>query len=133
MIDEVMPTTCGTTNELSDSSRSRRTRGRAINYALPSLRAKMRRPTEKLVDATTVTNIRDLQVITGRTKSSSKSRDGTPFYDENSVQNLPPQPSNMIPGSVYEKPKNVTPTSHEKPKKLPFLTMLRNPLQMLSQ
>ncbi|KAM3162214.1 Shugoshin [Lachancea thermotolerans] len=127
MIDEVMPTTCGTTNELSDSSRSRRTRGRAINYALPSLRAKMRRPTEKLVDATTVTNIRDLQVITGRTKSSSKSRDGTPFYDENSVQNLPPQPSNMIPGSVYEKPKNVTPTSHEKTKEASILNDAQEP------
>lgn len=84
MIDEVMPTTGGSTSELSDTSRSRRTRGKAINYALPSLRAKMRRPTEKLVDATTVTNIRDLQVRTGRRKSSSKSRDSTPF--ENGAQ-----------------------------------------------
>ncbi|SCU77605.1 LADA_0A01288g1_1 [Lachancea dasiensis] len=83
MIDEVMPTsTCGSTSELSDTSRTRRTRGKAINYAQPSLRAKMRRPTEKLVDATTVTNFRDMQVEGNRRKSRSGSRDGTPFIED---------------------------------------------------
>lgn len=55
------------TPQESDSRRTRRTRGKNVNYKLPSLRAKMRRPTKKFVDATTVTNINDLQV----TKESS--------------------------------------------------------------
>lgn len=59
MVDEVMPIV-GSGD--IDFSRARRTRGKAINYTLPSLRAKMRRPTEKLVDATTITSIHDLQV-----------------------------------------------------------------------
>ncbi|CUS24817.1 LAQU0S20e00540g1_1 [Lachancea quebecensis] len=127
MIDEVMPTTCGTTNELSDSSRSRRTRGRAINYALPSLRAKMRRPTEKLVDATTVTNIRDLQVRTGRRKSGSKSRDGTPLYNESSVQDSTPQPNDAIPGLDHTEPKATAPFSHENSKEAAILEIARDP------
>ncbi|SCU85536.1 LAFA_0D16248g1_1 [Lachancea sp. 'fantastica'] len=103
IVDEVMPTTCGSTEDLSDSSRLRRTRGKEINYALPSLRAKMRRPTEKLVDATTVTNIRDLQVEGNRRKSGSYSRDGSPLIHEdqadNSKTNDPkktPEPSQQV-------------------------------------
>ncbi|CDO91879.1 unnamed protein product [Kluyveromyces dobzhanskii CBS 2104] len=57
--DDVMP---HTDYEKDDEKRERRTRGKAVNYKLPSLRAKMRRPTEKFVDATTVTDIHDLQV-----------------------------------------------------------------------
>lgn len=63
MIDEVMPSSGNDTGPCDiDFSRSRRTRGKAIDYTLPSLRAKMRRPSEKLVDATTFTSIHDLQV-----------------------------------------------------------------------
>lgn len=63
MVDEVMPSSGNGTGPCDiDFSRSRRTRGKAIDYTLPSLRAKMRRPSEKLVDATTFTSIHDLQV-----------------------------------------------------------------------
>lgn len=63
LVDEVMPTTNNGTAACDiDFVRPRRTRGKAIDYKLPSLRAKMRRPTEKLVDATTFTNIHELQV-----------------------------------------------------------------------
>ncbi|QLL34873.1 hypothetical protein HG536_0H02480 [Torulaspora globosa] len=67
MVDEVMPTT-NNGNAACDIefTRIRRTRGKAIDYKLPSLRAKMRRPTEKLVDATTFTNIHELQVTNAR-------------------------------------------------------------------
>lgn len=77
MVDEVMPLTADASKSLVNNPRARRTRGKAVNYTLPSLRAKMRRPTEKLVDATTVTDIHDLQVGSGRS-SRSKSRDSTP-------------------------------------------------------
>lgn len=60
-MDEIMPQ-----NDYQDIPRSRRTRGKAVNYTLPSLRAKMRRPTDKLVDATTVIDIHDLQVTKKR-------------------------------------------------------------------
>ncbi|SCV06188.1 LANO_0H24036g1_1 [Lachancea nothofagi CBS 11611] len=128
MIDEVMPTTCGSTNELSDTARSRRTRGKAINYALPSLRAKMRRPTEKLVDATTVTNIRDLQVETGRRKSGSRSRDGTPYTDDE-VRIDSVTFTNEEEGSELLKPPlsgNSPPKSIEKPAKIKVLKPLSN-------
>lgn len=75
VIDEIMPTT--STQDYIES-RMRRTRGKAVDYTLPSLRAKMRRPTEKLVDATTVTNIHDLQVTANRRRSRSKSKSGSP-------------------------------------------------------
>ena len=58
IVDEIMPTS----NYPELTQPARRTRGKSINYALPSLRAKMRRPSEKLVDATTITDINDLQV-----------------------------------------------------------------------
>ncbi|AAS52138.2 ADR218Wp [Eremothecium gossypii ATCC 10895] len=61
VVDEVMPH-----NDYSDATRPRRTRGKAVDYKWPSLRAKMRRPTDKLVDATTVTDIHELQVPTNR-------------------------------------------------------------------
>lgn len=49
-------------SDSTPAGRTRRTRGKNVNYKLPSLRAKMRRPTKKFVDATIVTNINDLQV-----------------------------------------------------------------------
>lgn len=58
IVDEIMPIT--TYPEIQPQER--KTRGKTVNYTLPSLRAKMRRPTEKLVDATTTINIKDLQV-----------------------------------------------------------------------
>ena len=45
MADEVLPSI--------KPERPRRTRGKVVDYTLPSLRVKMRRPSEKLVDATT--------------------------------------------------------------------------------
>ena len=62
IMDEVMPTSNHDNSRDLDFIQPRRTRGKTVDYKLPSLRAKMRRPTEKLVDATTVTNIHDLQV-----------------------------------------------------------------------
>lgn len=79
MVDEVMPTT-NNGNAACDIefTRVRRTRGKAIDYKLPSLRAKMRRPTEKLVDATTFTNIHELQVTNARKSyKRNSSRKGT--------------------------------------------------------
>lgn len=67
MVDEVMPATNNGTAACDiEFTRTRRTRGKAIDYKLPSLRAKMRRPTEKFVDATTFTNIQELQVKNAR-------------------------------------------------------------------
>ncbi|CCK72815.1 Sgo1p KNAG_0L01960 [Huiozyma naganishii CBS 8797] len=45
-----------------DSPRKPRTRGRHVSYKLPSLRCKMRRPSESLVDATTTVDINALAV-----------------------------------------------------------------------
>ncbi|SCU85406.1 LAME_0D01222g1_1 [Lachancea meyersii CBS 8951] len=104
IIDEVMPTTRGSTEDLSDCSRSKRTRGKEINYALPSLRAKMRRPTEKLVDATTVINIRDLQVEGNRRKSGSYSRDGTPLLGEESIYTSQPSARKDTPEVLQQAP-----------------------------
>lgn len=71
-MDETMPISNTSMTDDLDSAKNRRTRGKTVNYKLPSLRAKMRRPTEKFVDATTVTNIKDLQV-NGKYKKKSKS------------------------------------------------------------
>lgn len=69
IVDEVMPTTNNGSGACDiDFTRTRRTRGKAIDYTLPSLRAKMRRPTEKFVDATTFTSIHELQVTNARKK-----------------------------------------------------------------
>ncbi|CAI4064711.1 hypothetical protein SUVZ_08G1120 [Saccharomyces uvarum] len=62
IIDEVMPVSNMSNSSDITFSRTRRTRGKAVDYTLPSLRAKMRRPSEKLVDATTMIDIHDLQV-----------------------------------------------------------------------
>ncbi|SCV03671.1 LAMI_0H10022g1_1 [Lachancea mirantina] len=76
MIDEVMPATA--TEKFLSDSRVRRTRGKAVNYTLPSLRAKMRRPSEKFVDATTTVDIHDLQVRGGEKRARTKSKEPTP-------------------------------------------------------
>ena len=60
--DEVLPTI--------KPERPRRTRGKVVDYTLPSLRVKMRRPSEKLVDATTFVDIHDLQVSSERNSTS---------------------------------------------------------------
>lgn len=75
IVDEVMPTTNSGTNDI-DFTRTRRTRGKAIDYTLPSLRAKMRRPSEKFVDATTFTSIQELQVTNSR-RNGKKQRTRT--------------------------------------------------------
>ncbi|QLQ81990.1 hypothetical protein HG537_0G02440 [Torulaspora globosa] len=99
MIDEVMPTT-NNGNAACDIqfTRIRRTRGKAIDYKLPSLRAKMRRPTEKLVDATTFTNIHELQVTNARRSykksSSRKSASST---------TAAPLKETVIPGDAWRK------------------------------
>ncbi|CEP60737.1 Sgo1p LALA0_S01e17810g [Lachancea lanzarotensis] len=144
IVDEVMPATCGPIEDLSDSSRLRRTRGKEINYALPSLRAKMRRPTEKLVDATTVTNIRDLQVEGNRRKSGSYSRDGSPIMSDDQVdgskisllKNAPETSQQLletqIPTTIPQNPKNASETSFPKPStnalspKIPKLNPLKD-------
>ncbi|CAI4036381.1 hypothetical protein SMKI_15G2230 [Saccharomyces mikatae IFO 1815] len=72
VIDEVMPVSNVSNNSEISFTRTRRTRGRAVDYTLPSLRAKMRRPSEKLVDATTVIDIHDLQVSNRNRETSHK-------------------------------------------------------------
>ncbi|EDO19547.1 hypothetical protein Kpol_1018p79 [Vanderwaltozyma polyspora DSM 70294] len=78
IVDEIMPNSLITTNP-----RSKRTRGKTVDYTLPSLRAKMRRPTEKFVDATTVTNIHDLQVSTKSKRKLSQQIDTSPIIKPN--------------------------------------------------
>lgn len=75
--DDIMPQT---EYDEGFDKRERRTRGKAVNYKLPSLRAKMRRPTEKFVDATTVTDIHDLQVQ--RAKNQHQQREHSSDIDE---------------------------------------------------
>lgn len=82
IVDEVMPSTSGNVARDLDFPRTRRTRGKAIDYTLPSLRAKMRRPSEKLVDATTFTNIQDLQVSHSARRSSKESSRKTTISPE---------------------------------------------------
>ncbi|CAI5037884.1 CFC_HP_G0032650.mRNA.1.CDS.1 [Saccharomyces cerevisiae] len=72
VIDEVMPVSNMSSNSEISFTRTRRTRGKAVDYTLPSLRAKMRRPSEKLVDATTVIDIHDLQVSKRNRETSHK-------------------------------------------------------------
>ena len=86
IVDEIMPTS--TYPELNQPRR--RTRGKSINYALPSLRAKMRRPSEKLVDATTITDINDLQVNKIKTTHDNS-------------KSASPEPTN-IPAKVVSQP-----------------------------
>ncbi|EJS41689.1 sgo1p [Saccharomyces arboricola H-6] len=84
VIDEVMPVSnMGNTSEIT-FTRARRTRGKAVDYTLPSLRAKMRRPSEKLVDATTMIDIHDLQVSkrNRETANNRKSISYEPIPDE---------------------------------------------------
>ncbi|CAI4051420.1 Sgo1p SKDI_15G2240 [Saccharomyces kudriavzevii IFO 1802] len=73
IIDEVMPMSNMSSSSEITFARTRRTRGKAVDYTLPSLRAKMRRPSEKLVDATTMIDIHDLQV-SKRNRETANSR-----------------------------------------------------------
>lgn len=64
-VNKIEPTMSNPTLEedsLPTRSTRRSTRGKVVNYKLPSLRAKMRRPKEQLVDATTVNNIHEYEV-----------------------------------------------------------------------
>lgn len=64
-VNKIEPTHMNTTLEENASGirpTRRSTRGKVVNYKLPSLRAKMRRPKEQLVDATTVNNIHEYEV-----------------------------------------------------------------------
>lgn len=95
--DDIMP---HTDYDKDDEKRERRTRGKAVNYKLPSLRAKMRRPTEKLVDATTVTDIHDLQV-----KRRNNQQQGIPSDDDDQEELLVPAgvpDTNVVIATVEE-------------------------------
>lgn len=92
IVDEVMPTTNNGSGACDiDFTRARRTRGKAIDYTLPSLRAKMRRPTEKFVDATTFTSIHELQVTNARKKDRRHQprRSNAPITLKESVVDTP--------------------------------------------
>lgn len=117
--DEVMPST--NSNGACDLNfpRTRRTRGKTIDYTLPSLRAKMRRPSEKLVDATTFTNIQDLQVTHSDKKSSkSNSRKSTMSPDPMPIQRLQQEESqsntDFIKGAKQKNSLNNTEEQAEK-------------------
>ncbi|GCE98351.1 shugoshin [Zygosaccharomyces mellis] len=119
MVDEVMPSTNGNVARDLDFPRTRRTRGKAIDYTLPSLRAKMRRPSEKLVDATTFTNIQDLQVTHSDRRSSKGSSRRTTISPEplpdlrakSEEFQLQKPPKENVP---IERPKMITDNSLEK-------------------
>ncbi|CCH61148.1 hypothetical protein TBLA_0E00870 [Henningerozyma blattae CBS 6284] len=75
MVDEVMPTSDASieTDISTFNTRSRRTRSKPVNYKLPSLRSKMRRPSIQFVDATSSVDIHELEVSKRReTKNESK-------------------------------------------------------------
>lgn len=100
IIDEVMPVSNMSNSSDITFSRTRRTRGKAVDYTLPSLRAKMRRPSEKLVDATTMIDIHDLQVSRKNsiTVSNRKSLSPDPIPDE-------PQLKEVVVSKDYGTPK----------------------------
>ncbi|QID85442.1 shugoshin [Saccharomyces pastorianus] len=100
IIDEVMPVSNMSNSSDITFSRTRRTRGKAVDYTLPSLRAKMRRPSEKLVDATTMIDIHDLQVSKKNsiTVSNRKSLSPNPIPDE-------PQLKEVVVSKDYGTPK----------------------------
>lgn len=77
MMDEKMPNSNETVT-IDFTKPIRRTRGKAVDYKLPSLRAKMRRPSEQLVDATTSINIHELQVTKSRKRKQNNIDYDTP-------------------------------------------------------
>lgn len=90
IVDEIMPVT----NYPEINPSTRRTRGKTVNYTLPSLRSKMRRPTEKLVDATTTINIKDLQVNNRRRRARERrtavpSGHINPLIDNDEIEDEP--------------------------------------------
>lgn len=102
VIDEVMPVSNMSNNSEISFTRPRRTRGKAVDYTLPSLRAKMRRPSEKLVDATTVIDIHDLQV-SRRNRETSPKRKSLPH---DSIPNEP-QLKEVVVSKDYGTPKEM--------------------------
>ncbi|KAH3900165.1 uncharacterized protein SCODWIG_01608 [Saccharomycodes ludwigii] len=91
--DDAMPSLANS-NVLTNGDHigPRRTRGKTVDYKLPSLRAKMRRPTEKLVDATTVIDIHELEVKKNFKKTGKKKTEQTnDFFASVSYEN--PNPS----------------------------------------
>lgn len=101
IVDEIMPVT----NYPEINQPTRRTRGKTVNYTLPSLRSKMRRPTEKLVDATTTINIKDLQVNNRRMRAKERrttvpSGHVNPLIDNDEIENEPT--STVVPEKLHE-------------------------------
>lgn len=88
VVDEVMPTSKVDNDISTNFSRSRRTRGKNINYKLPSLRVKMRRPTKDMVDATTLVDIHDLEV--------KNKKDTTVKKEKNTKSIIIPKPKVVI-------------------------------------
>ncbi|CAB4256265.1 similar to Saccharomyces cerevisiae YOR073W SGO1 Component of the spindle checkpoint, involved in sensing lack of tension on mitotic chromosomes [Maudiozyma barnettii] len=80
IIDEKMPVS----KYPEIDSSTRRTRGKTVDYKLPSLRSKMRRPSEKFVDAITTINIKDLQV-NKRKRKSNNNDDNNPVPEDEIV------------------------------------------------
>ncbi|SMN17896.1 similar to Saccharomyces cerevisiae YOR073W SGO1 Component of the spindle checkpoint, involved in sensing lack of tension on mitotic chromosomes [Maudiozyma saulgeensis] len=99
IVDEKMPVS--TYPEITSSTR--RTRGKTVNYKLPSLRSKMRRPSEKFVDATTTINIKDLQVNKRKRGNDSMSKDEvvslTSAIQTTSKKDIPQDISKVSPPS----------------------------------
>ncbi|KAG0671877.1 shugoshin [Maudiozyma exigua] len=133
IVDERMPVS----NYPEINPSTRRTRGKTVNYTLPSLRSKMRRPTEKLVDATTTINIKDLQVNNRRRRTRSSNMKKTvssghvnPLIDHNETENEPTskvitEKSNEI--SQLSSPSHIKEVIDTKRKKL-ALTKSSSPL-----
>lgn len=102
LVDEIMPHTQDSAQNM-DFERPRRTRGKTVDYKLPSLRAKMRRPTEKLVDATTTVNIQELQVKYNRSKRKSREPAEIPQNnDSTTIKTEQNKPSSFGDGTIFK-------------------------------
>ncbi|CCF57886.1 hypothetical protein KAFR_0D02390 [Kazachstania africana CBS 2517] len=98
VVDEVMPLS---SSSLMNSTPKRRTRGKTVDYKLPSLRAKMRRPTEKLVDATTTIDIHDLQVNYSKKNNSKSTQNISDPNNTNCITKIHPSPNLSNNENIY--------------------------------
>ncbi|KAL3235006.1 Shugoshin [Nakaseomyces bracarensis] len=102
IVDEIMPQTQDSAQNM-DFERPRRTRGKTVDYKLPSLRAKMRRPTEKLVDATTTVNIQDLQVKYNKTRRRSQENETKLLNNDSAkIKTEDPKTSSFGNGTIFK-------------------------------
>ncbi|AMD21224.1 HEL056Cp [Eremothecium sinecaudum] len=128
IVDEVMPQN----GYSDDTQRPRRTRGKAVDYKWPSLRAKMRRPTDELVDATTVTDIHELQVPSNRKLKKSRTDSDLSDGEEDIASIAQEENINKIPIALQEPEiidKTNSPSAHNIPSNLAETNAIDKPIR----